>query len=616
MVRPIRLWCMGFVGVVLLLGTVYLLSAPVSLAQKRAPQPVVAAQLSAEQATAQQAALESRTLQQLSLGDNAEVFQVIPVVRFRPKQQELCANATCYQVDIYDYDAHSTTTLVVLLEQNRQRILDSWQTASSQPIFNRAVATRAENLLLADADLASALGRSPVRGEMAFMDGQHSHIAGCADGDLCLTTIFVVDSGMVWATVNMRHNTVADIWWTDRSFDSADKLTVPQRDAASGGNLCGNTYFHNQGGWSVSYELSRSDGLHAYSIMYNNQPVIDSIKVAEWHVDYTVQDDDPLRPGFIDYNTCGTPLGSGFPIGPAGEPQIVPITVLSETVGFEIRQDYRQPGWGRTCKYRYDQRYQFFDDGRWRVVAGSFGIGCGDALLSEAIYRPVMRIDLNPGSGGETFDHWTDAGWVEQTTEAWYGRGQTVTTTEIATNALGYGFRVENQERGFFIEPGNGQFNDGGTGDDAWLYMTKYAASEGAVDMSSLGGCCMQTHQQGPHNFINGEATADENIVIWYVPDQDTVTSFGASLPEGQRPADDAYCWTDFDDDLLPIAEFPCLAGPMFVPINPATATSITMSDTTLSRMQNANLGVVAGVTLLLGLSIGVVRRRAGSKNL
>ncbi len=625
MYKPIQIISFVTILMAAVVSLLYLSIAPSSSAQRAVPVSIESALLSAEEQMAQTLALESRSLQRSAMGSHTEVFQVTRLVQFRPKQQELCADAVCYQVDIYDYDAHTTTTLIV--ELNSNQVLDSWQNANSQPIFNRTVATRAEDLLINNADLTAALGRPAVRNEIALMDGQHGDVAGCADGDLCLTTVFVVDSGMVWATVNMRTNAVADIWWTARSTDGADTGKIaqqaPQQAANARENYCGNTYFHSEGGWGVNYELSRSDGLHAYSITYNNQPVVDSIRLAEWHVDYTVQDDDPLRQGFIDYNTCGTPLGTGFPIGPFGEPQIVPIVVLSETVGFEIRQDYRQPRWGRTCKYRYEQRYQFFNDGRWRVVGTSLGRGCGDALLKEAIYRPVMRIDLAPSATGEQFAHWDEGnGWVDQPTEAWYGPGQTVTTTEIATNAQGYGFRIINQQRGFYIEPGKGQFDDAGTGDDGWLYVTKYKTSEGAADMSSLSGCCATTYQQGPHNFVDDEAISGENVVIWYVTDQDTTTSFGASLPDEDRPdhiADAAYCWTDFlldeNDDLvtdendfgIPVEEFPCLSGPMFVPIQPTVVTAITLGSAQSVGM-SANVLIALGSLMLVGISLSATR--------
>ena len=142
-----RIQVFSFVTVLIaaLMSLLYFSVAPHSLAQRAAPVSIEQGLLSAEQVAAQTLALDSRALQRFDLSDNVEVFQVTGLAQFRPKQQELCANATCYQVDIYDYNAHTTTTLLIDLDS--QQVLDSWQNADSHPLFNRTVATRALSLI-------------------------------------------------------------------------------------------------------------------------------------------------------------------------------------------------------------------------------------------------------------------------------------------------------------------------------------------------------------------------------------------------------------------------------------------------------------------------------------
>ena len=146
------------------------------------------------------------------------------------------------------------------------------------------------------------------------------------------------------------------------------------------------------------------------------------------------------------------------------------------------------------CNYRYEQRYEFYHDGRFRVVAGNLGRGCGN----DGTYRPVLRLDLNGGAAaafsawdGSEWEPWQEEQWAEQTESSDYSEE-------------GYLYRVDFDDgRGFYIEPGQGQFLDGGRGDFAYTYVTQYARREGDGDMVSLGSCCNENYAQGPEIFIN-----------------------------------------------------------------------------------------------------------------
>lgn len=564
--------------------------------------------LSAEKSQAQTVALASRELRRGGVSGRSEVFQVAALPQFRPHQQELCADITCYQVDIYDYATGASTTVIV--DVTNSRVLDIFQLANSHPMYSEAVAERAKALMMNNAELIAGLGRPIDAAEIMLMDGQHAQVAGCDGSNLCLTNVFVVDSGNIWVTVNMQDNAVADVWWTARAFDGAEagKATA-HNNVDNRGSYCNDTYTHSAGGWDVDYELSNTDGLHAYNISYQGADVADSIKLVEWHVDYKVQNPIALPAGFVDYTSCGMGAGSGFPIVAYAAPEILPIVELSQTVGFEIVQDYRMSNWGNTCRYRYEQHYQFYNDGRWRVVGGAFGRGCGNAQLEEAVYRPVMRIDLTPSETGEYFDYWNPDTtiWTSSATEKWFGQGQDGNVDKgFPTNSEGHAFRIHDGSRGYYIEPGVGQFGDAGTGDDAWLYLTRFQASEGAADITTLGACCNQTHQQGPHNFINGETVAGENTVIWYVPEQYTITSYGAALPPEQRPGDVAYCWNDttggMDDT------YPCFAGPMFVPLTIAP-TAVSLQEEISAETIPTAILLIFTVGTLGALSIWQIRR-------
>jgi hypothetical protein len=108
--------------------------------------------------------------------------------------------------------------------------------------------------------------------------------------------------------------------------------------------------------------------------------------------------------------------------------------------------------------------------------------------------------------------------------------------------------------RGYFIEPGQGQFGDGGRGDFAFLYATQHRAEEGDTDLGAIGFCCNEDYHQGPEQYLNGESIGGQDIVLWYVPQMQTEVVAGSN-----------YCWTASGD---PNPEtYPCASGPMFVPM-------------------------------------------------
>ena len=205
--------------------------------------------------------------------------------------------------------------------------------------------------------------------------------------------------------------------------------------------------------------------------------------------------------GYRDYTGCGGG-GGGFPIYPYGVTQVRDLLDQANAIiGFAVVQDFRMSNWGASCNYRYEQHFQFFNDGRFRVVTVSYGQGCGNNQDQEATYRPLVRIDIAvKGDSNDTLALWDGAQWVDQTTEGWWLQSAPYTPE-------GYRYRVMDQSgSGYYIEPARGQYNDGGTGDNAWLYVTQHKVAEGDADMPAIGQCCTGTYVQGPEQFINGEA--------------------------------------------------------------------------------------------------------------
>ena len=134
--------------------------------------------------------------------------------------------------------------------------------------------------------------------------------------------------------------------------------------------------------------------------------------------------------------------------------------------------------------------------------------------------------------------------------------------TDGAMNPDGYQYRVlAGNGSGFYIEPGTGQFGDGGRGDNAYTYVTQYHGDqdEGESDMITIGPCCNEGYQQGPDRFVNGEPIESAQLVLWYVPQMENDDTPGQE-----------YCWarSAIQNGVYVAAEYPCYAGPLFVPFN------------------------------------------------
>jgi hypothetical protein len=199
------------------------------------------------------------------------------------------------------------------------------------------------------------------------------------------------------------------------------------------------------------------------------------------------------------------------------------------------------------CNYRYENRFEFYNNGSFRVVGVNKGRGCGD----NAIYRPVMRIDLDLGAQ-ERFYSRRDGDW-----KRWDQEGSEHVSIEKG-DRYPYKITSSSGKHGYYIEPNHGQFGDNSRGDDANLFVTHFKDNEGDKDLLTLGSCC-QLERDGPEQFVNGESIEDDRLVLWYIP------RIRNDAREGHE-----YCWADTrigEDGNPDIKIWPCTVGPMFVAI-------------------------------------------------
>jgi hypothetical protein len=335
-------------------------------------------------------------------------------------------------------------------------------------------------------------------------------------------------------------------------------------------NFCQKDTVLERNGWKIVYRLTASDGLEIRDVTFRGVPVVHSAKIVDWHVAYQQEQGgeqlDTSTETYIEgrrveyvrgeggkfmfgYNDAmGCPMFSTSVVLAFNGPQV---RDLPKGDGFMLTQDFRNPKWPMACNYRYENRFEFYNDGSFRMVGVNKGRGCGD----NAIYRPVMRIDLNL-DGRERFYSRRNGGWKrwdeeQQEHAEWASVDQ--------PNQYPYKITASAGGRGYYLEPNHGQFGDNSRGDNANLFVTSFKETEGDRDLLTLGSCC-QLNQDGPERFVNGESIVDTHIVLWYIP----------RIRNDARKGHE-YCWADtrIGEDGNPyIKMWPCAVGPRFVPFH------------------------------------------------
>lgn len=553
-----------------------LLASPAAVADTGPIKPLQQTEraLTAQQQQAQRLALASPSVQRYAEGARAEVFTILPFRDPFVPAYDACSDGSCYQVDIFDFDQAATITAIVHV--GGDQVLDTWLSPASHPLITPALYQRAVEIIQNDPDVVAALGYRPTVEQTRLMDADNAETA-CTAGRLCAGATFMTDSGAVWVLVDLHEERIEKLWWEEKPYDLRSNQIDPKPEVAP--EDCGVTIHVARDGWNMDYRTTPTDGLEVTSITKNiggvDRPVATRLKLMEWHARY------PSGSGYRDYIGCGGGAGGGFPIYNYGNTQVRDLFDGAEDyVGFAVVQDFRMSNWTAACNYRYEQHFEFYTDGRYRVKSGAYGRGCGNSQLTEATYRPVVRMDVAVlGDANDTFALWNGSQWVDQAVEGWWLQSAPYT-------AEGYRYRIMDQSGfGYYMEPGQGQFNDYGTGDNAYTYLTLQRASEGDGDTGALPntGCCNTDHQQGPHSWVNGENVLNQNIVLWYVPASQTITTWMVNNGYGTRQ----YCWTD-----NATTTWPCFSGPMFTP-NTAEACSPLDFDCTLT-IDSSDIAAVA----------------------
>ena len=506
---------------------------------------------------------------------HADMMQVHPalVASLGSKSKLLCKKYSCYEAIKYNFVKNSTTKAIVNIDT--QKVLEVEYILESQPDISLRLKNIAKEIVLYAPEVANALKYKPRRDEMSM-----ANVRGALQGSpcensehLCVAPTFSdhKNEEALWAIVDLTELKLSAIKWA-----GLGKTTTPacisERSLQNRyimKNFCEKDTALEKNGWKFLYRLTGSDGLEVIDASFNGQPVFKSAKIVDWHVAYEgkglVDNESDIQMAgrqvefvkgekekfFFGYNDAmGCPMFSTSVVLPFNAPLVKPLYNKEKNrVGFYLIQDYRNPKWPMACNYRYENRFEFFDDGAFRVVGVNKGRGCGE----EAIYRPVMRIDMALGENEQFYKY--NGLWNQ-----WLIEQSDFQKDAKVYDKNKYLYKIQNlSNRGYYIEPNRGQFNDQSRGDNATIFVTKYKEDEGSKDLLTLGSCC-NLEEDGVERYMQyRESIERENLVIWYVP----------RIKNDARKGHE-YCWADTiigNDGNIKVKEFPCAVGAKFVPI-------------------------------------------------
>jgi hypothetical protein len=459
-----------------------------------------------------------------------------------------------YRVEMYNYPLNLTT--IALVNIKRQQVFATFTQQQTQPEIPLHLKNLAIKIAINSPEVQEAYGIKPSEKD-ALMAGTKTSLnrTRCERSrHLCVAPTFVKDGKALWAIVDLTDHKLVGVRWTNVGTTGPAAPMITERrlqDDKVTACFCEKETPLEKQGWKLNYMLTSSDGLRIAQVSFNGKPILQSAKLVDWHVSYSGTD------GFGYSDAVGCPYFSQAAVIAFEPPKIMEIKDdAGNFTGFALEQIFKSEQWPTPCNYNYHQRFEFYKDGRFRVAAASIGRGCGN----DGTYRPVFRIAF--AAEQNNFAEWSGTNWNNWPLEKW--QLQSATTAYAETK---YQYQLtDNTGNGFFMQPGNSKFGDGGRGDNAYVYITqsKPAVDEGEADLVTIGPCCNTDYHQGPEKFIEPSPDNIQNkkLVVWYV---------------AQLKNDDAkgreYCWAEsvLENGVYVTKAYPCFAGPMFVPIKNLT---------------------------------------------
>jgi hypothetical protein len=476
-----------------------------------------------------------------------EIFNVYPA---RPQEiPNNLQNEKIYKIEMYNYALNLTTT--ALVNTTSKTIVSVTNFPVSQPDIPTHLKNIALQIAINNPEVIKALGYKPEEKEALMANTKTAlNNTKCERSlHLCVAPTFIKNNKALWVIVDLTDYKIVGIRWTNVGTTEAPENRISERKLKFDKIMecyCKKVTHLEKYNWKLNFVITTSDGMRISEVAYKDKIVVNNAKIVDWHVGYSNTD------GFGYSDAVGCPEFSQAAVVAVSEPRVSDIVEAGKIIGFALEQNFSSEQWPLPCNYNYLQRFEFYNDGRFRTAAASLGRGCGN----NGTYRPVIRIAFTGNKN--SFSEWNNTTWKAWDKEQWKLQNPTTTYT-----SEGYQYKILNDKNeGFYIEPNKGQFSDGSRGDNAYVFVTKqhFDKDEGEKDLITIGPCCNTDYKQGPEKFIEPEPEniTNTDLVVWYVPQMKNDDTKGRE-----------YCWAEsyLENGVYKTRTYPCMGGPMFIPI-------------------------------------------------
>jgi hypothetical protein len=487
----------------------------------------------------------------------------------------------CMKVEMFLFAANDTRVAVVDLVA--KKVVSVRTLTGIQPEISPTLEKIALELASSSPLVVTALGRAPSLDEFIMATSKASLAQTRCERSqhLCVAPTIVEGKTALFVVVDLTALKVVGARWSKLGRAASVPSEKRVQNETISREYCDRATTIDRNGWKFNFQITSSDGVRVADVEYKGAKLYKSVKTVDWHVSYGWKD----KLGYSD--AVGCPVFSQAAVVAIDPPVFEALKENGVEIGFSLVQDFRSEQWPRPCNYFYRQRFDFFNDGRFRPWAASYGRGCGEG----GTYRPVTRIEFANMTNVASLASGNASGnWNAWTSEDWKLSRELVAANDGAklrfTNASGAAINVRPNDGA------PGAKNDGRVcaschdkpiqprpdsarslglaqtrGDDAYLYVTAHPTGrdEGASDMSPIGTCCNNDHKQGPHRFMEPKESIDAKsnapLVLWYV----------AQMQNDARQGHE-YCWADFviDKGVYVPRAYPCYSGPTLTYVNPA----------------------------------------------
>ncbi|HEX9774078.1 MAG TPA: hypothetical protein VGB83_00655 [Actinomycetota bacterium] len=229
-------------------------------------------------------------------------------------------------------------------------------------------------------------------------------------------------------------------------------------------------------GWRFTVKSTPTDGLAVTSARYKGHKVFQRLSVPQIRVFYSVNP------------TMNDQLGGRRA---ANVPIHGPIKVGFGNSVIDVRARYSEDWWPSAASYRYDVRYLFYADGRFRARVYAYGPG----LEPKHTYAVDFRLDLDlRDRGDEFYRRFLDGDWREPRREC--------SCIDEGSHDAGAEWLLYDgsSARGYRVLPNP---SDG----HPYLYGLRYRNGQGNDDLPWI---------RHPWAFKNNEPIRGRNVVLWY----------------------------------------------------------------------------------------------------